>query len=504
MNAVAFLAEIAAAAPDRPALISLAPARSISFAELDTFTARLSTELSRAGIKRGDRAALLAPVSINFYACLLALARLGAAAVILEPKAGLTAFNRAAVLAGPQAIIGSRGGLWLRWLSPALRSIRLRLELPEHSPQMLSRPAGQPWLANFEDAPDVLALMAFTAGDLPRAVAYTHRILAAQHDALARVLPGRAGDKDLPGSPLDVLHNLASGIPSVLPGFLFLRRMPLVLETALANLGRQGITTASGPPAYWRPIAEYCLANGRSLALRRIAVVGAPASSRLVELLRQASPRAEIVCVYGRLEAGPIAVLDAAELAGKTAALTARGAGLALGQPAPGVQVRIRDGAGQDQAADAPGEIWVAGPHIAGTVADAPREAGWHRLGDAGYRDRIGRLWLLGRSTALIARSGEILYPVPVEAAVETLPFVRRAAFVGVPDPKLGQRAALVVELEPRQPDDWQLQLRALCDRYAWPVDEVWAVPRLPVSTRDEGQVDYARLKRDLSKKGQE
>src|SRR6185436_4584774 len=99
MNAAAFLAEVAAAAPDRPALISLAPARSLSFAELDTFTARLSTELSRAGLKRGDRLALLAPVSINFYACLLALARLGAAAVVLEPKNGLPAFNRAAALA---------------------------------------------------------------------------------------------------------------------------------------------------------------------------------------------------------------------------------------------------------------------------------------------------------------------------------------------------------------------------------------------------------------------
>jgi acyl-CoA synthetase (AMP-forming)/AMP-acid ligase II len=283
-----------------------------------------------------------------------------------------------------------------------------------------------------------------------------------------------------------------------------LRRRPLVFEIALANLGRQGITTASGPPAYWRPIAEYCLANGRSLALRRIAVVGGPATPRLLELLRQASPRAEIVCVYGRLEAGPIAALDAAEITGKTAALTARGAGLALGQPAPGVKIRIRDGAGQDQAADAPGEIWVAGQHIAGTMTDAPREAGWHRLGEAGYHDRIGRLWLLGRASALITRAGEILYPVPVEAAVETLPFVRRAAFVGVPDAKLGQRAALVVELEPRQPADWQSQLRALCDRYAWPVDEVWAVPRLPASPRDEGQVDYARLQRDLGKKGQE
>src|SRR5205085_6261348 len=141
-----------------------------------------------------------------FYACLLALARMGAAAVLLDPKAGLPAFNRAAELAAAQAIVGSRGGLWLRWLSPALRKITLRLELPEHSPQMSGGPTGQPWMANFEDAPNALALMTFTYGDAPHAVAYTHRALAAQHDALARVLPTRSGDKDLAHSPLDVLH----------------------------------------------------------------------------------------------------------------------------------------------------------------------------------------------------------------------------------------------------------------------------------------------------------
>ena len=504
MNAAAFLSEVAAAAPDRPALISFDPARSLSFAELDTFTARLSTELSAAGIKPGQRVALLAPISINYYACLLALARLGAVAVLLEPKAGWRRFNQAAELSGVQAIIGSRAGLWLRWVSPALRGVRLRLELPEHMPSAPGKPAGQPWLANYEDVPDGLAVLAFTTGDTPRAVAYTHRMLAAQHAALAKVLPWREGDKDLPGFPLLVLHNLASGIPSVLADFPFLRSKPLVPEEALVNLGRQGVTTASGPPAFWRPIAEYCLANGRSLALRRITIVGAPVSPRLVELLRQASPRADIVGVYGTLEAQPIAVLDAAEITARTAALTAKGAGIALGQPAPGVQVRVLDGAGQQQPSDAPGVIWVAGPHVAGSTGVAPEAPAampaWHALNDAGYRDRTGRLWLLGPASALISRAGETLYPVPVEAAVETLAFVRRAAFVGVPDLKLGQRAALVVELEPHQPDDWQGQLRALCGHHAWPVDEIWAVARLPAA-RGDGQTDYARLQHDLAKK---
>ena len=57
----------------------------------------------------------------------------------------------------------------------------------------------------------------------------------------------------------------------------------------------------------------------------------------------------------------------------------------------------------------------------------------WHAMGDQGYRDEEGRLWLLGRRHSVIHRPGGRIYPVPVEAAVEALPAVRRAALLDLP-----------------------------------------------------------------------
>ncbi|WP_054696243.1 AMP-binding protein [Geotalea toluenoxydans] len=55
----------------------------------------------------------------------------------------------------------------------------------------------------------------------------------------------------------------------------------------------------------------------------------------------------------------------------------------------------------------------------------------WHRTGDSGYFDDRGRLWLLGRTSAVIKDHHGELYPFAVECAVRQLPGVLRAALIG-------------------------------------------------------------------------
>ena len=511
---------MAGACPNRAALVfsNSRHTRSITFAELDARAARLADGLYAAGLREGHRAIVLAPVSLELYVCLVALMRLGAAAVFLDPQAGRQGLDRAAALAGAQAFIGSPKALWLRWISPSLRRVSLHFRVSGYGPGSLGRLArlagSRTEIADL--LPEAPALITLTGGSTrsagPRAVLRSHRLLAAQHAALAHALPVQPGDVDLPAFPVAVLHNLASGITSVMPDYPFRRPEAVRPARVLRQIDQHGVTTASGSPAYWRPIAEYCRSQGRTLSLRRIVTGGAPISPRLIQELRRAAPLAEIICLYGSTEAEPVAVMPAQEFTAETARLTAEGAGIPLGHPVPDIALRVLNASGREQPAGEAGEIWVTGPHVAlaglgepsaqaGARPQAPG-VGWHPMGDVAYRDACGRLWLVGRVHTLITRAGRVLFPVCVEAAVEMLGFVRRAALVGLPDAHLGERAVLVVELDRQsgRPHDWLDQVRAVCARHDWPVDDIRTLSRLPLDARHNARIDYPRLGRGLLK----
>jgi acyl-CoA synthetase (AMP-forming)/AMP-acid ligase II len=111
----------------------------------------------------------------------------------------------------------------------------------------------------------------------------------------------------------------------------------------------------------------------------------------------------------------------------------------------------------------------------------------WHRTGDAGYFDRHGRLWLLGRSAHRVSDDAGELYPFAVEAAASDVPGVARSAFV-----RHRGRRVLVVE-----PDrDLPLPRQQLMSRLAWArLADVQIVERIPVDKRHNAKVDYPALR---------
>jgi acyl-CoA synthetase (AMP-forming)/AMP-acid ligase II len=529
VNIALLLTEAVRASPDRPALI-LADDSVATFRDVEALSSRLAGGLFDLGLRAGDRAIVLAPISLRLYTTLIALFRLGATAVLLDPQAFLRDLDRAAALAGAKAFIGSRQALWLRWLSPALRRVPLCLSADGDQPGSLQDLAchASPRTEIADVDPETPALITFTGGNTdaagPRGVLRTHRLLIAQHHALARALPLEATDVDLPSFPVVTLHNLAANVTSVIPDFPFQHPAAVQPERILRQIGRFGVTTASGSPAYWRPIADHCLARGLTLPLRRLVTGGAPASPDLIRRLGRAAPRAEVLSVYGSTEAEPVAIMSGTRMTAEAAALTAKGAGIPLGFPIAGINVRIL-GQGlerqTEQREGEPGEIWAAGNHVArgyyaNPRADAanflkegsnpgPPEADevWYRMGDVGYKDAQGCLWLVGRVNTTIIRGGQVLYPLPVESVGETLAFVGRAALVGLPNERLGERAVLAVQFKPgvEKPRDWQARLRAVCAACGWPLDEVRAVSRIPVDARHNARIDYARLRQRLSRR---
>jgi bile acid-coenzyme A ligase len=72
---------------------------------------------------------------------------------------------------------------------------------------------------------------------------------------------------------------------------------------------------------------------------------------------------------------------------------------------------------------------------------------GWETLGDMGYVDEDGYLFLADRRVDMIVTGGENVFPAEVEAALDQHPDVRSSAVIGLPDDDLGQRVHAIVDV---------------------------------------------------------
>ena len=118
------------------------------------------------------------------------------------------------------------------------------------------------------------------------------------------------------------------------------------------------------------------------------------------------------------------------------------------------ILLRIVDDDGNDVPQGEPGEIIVKGPTIFLKYWNKPEETqkafqgGWFHTGDMGKRDEEGFLYIVGRKIDLIISSGENIYSVEVERAIESIQQVAEAAAVAMPDPKRGEVVAAFILLK--------------------------------------------------------
>ena len=122
-----------------------------------------------------------------------------------------------------------------------------------------------------------------------------------------------------------------------------------------------------------------------------------------------------------------------------------------VGKPLLG-QVHICDDDGTELPAGEAGTIWFSGTakfnyhNDPAKTAAAFNAEGWSTLGDMGFLDAEGYLYLADRRTDLILSGGVNIYPREVEDALALHPGVADVAVVGVPDEDMGQRVHAVIQ----------------------------------------------------------
>lgn len=124
-----------------------------------------------------------------------------------------------------------------------------------------------------------------------------------------------------------------------------------------------------------------------------------------------------------------------------------------VGHPPPGVRVKVVDDTGAEVPAGTQGEIMIqtdVGSLV--TYQNRPEameelcRGDWLTLGDIGYCDADGFLWICDRKKDLVISGGVNIFPAELEQAAAQLPQVRDCVAFGIPDRDLGEALALVIE----------------------------------------------------------
>ena len=132
------------------------------------------------------------------------------------------------------------------------------------------------------------------------------------------------------------------------------------------------------------------------------------------------------------------------------------------------VEIMIVDDDGQPAPANTPGEIVTRGPNTSvGLFGDETRTAatyrpdGFVKSGDIATLDDDGYLTMVSRKKEIIIRGGLNIAPREIEELLVAMPEIERAAVIGLPDERLGERMCACVVLRPGA----QIDLRTVVDR---------------------------------------
>ena len=123
-----------------------------------------------------------------------------------------------------------------------------------------------------------------------------------------------------------------------------------------------------------------------------------------------------------------------------------------VGKPTADRRLRVLDADGNECPPGQVGEIFMLpakGPGTTYRYLGAETQAtddGWESLGDLGWLDEDGYLFMADRKTDMIVSGGVNVYPAEVEAALDAHPDVRSSAVIGLPDDDLGQRIHAIVD----------------------------------------------------------
>ncbi len=470
MNTTEFLTITNAICPDRTA-ISFEGKR-YSYAELTERVNRLADSLSKLGVQKGDRVAILQTNCNQYVEAYFATAKLGGIFVPLNFRAKQEELNY--LLNNAEASVLFVGAPYfdlVNSIRSELPSIKHYIGIDGKAENMLNYDEllalGSPEEKTFAEInDDDFTVLMYTAGTTgrPKGVPQSHNSYVVY--VLQNVSPP---DPDIPpetnliSMPLYHVAGMQAMLAAVYGGRTMALMRQFDTKEWFETAQREKVTRVMLVPTMLKRIVDDPDFDKYDLSSIRIITYGAAACPYevLKKTIERFPGRALINAFGGTETSSTIAMLRAEDqiITGKETEeekeKKLKRLATSIGKPLDDVEIQIRDEEGRVLPVGEIGEVVARGPRIMkGYWRDEEKTKkaftpdGWYRTGDLGYMDEEGYIYLCGRADDLIVRGGENISPEEVENVLYSHPKIEEAAVIGVPDLEWGQQPRAIVVLK--------------------------------------------------------
>lgn len=451
--------------PEKLAAIDQATGRRFTYGEFNARAGQLAAYLQRTwGVQAGDRLAILAKNSTEYFEFQFACVKLGALMLPLNWR-----------LAEPELLFilndaGAKGIVYdaeFETRVPALvasSSVEGRLRIDSFGLGVDDAPSYEDAIAavsvvtrmNPQTTHDTPMTIMYTAGTTghPKGVLITHGMTL--WNAINISTPA--------GLSFESVHYVV--LPTFHTGGLNLYANPLFHHGGTNIIARQfepalmlqtlmddqiGVTHVFGVPSIYLFLSQH--PDFATADLSRIMSWGCGGAPMPVALLETYAKKGIIVQLgFGMTETSPtVFLIDKARALKKP---------LSVGKPLLHTRVRVVRDDFSDVEPNEVGEVVISGPNITPGYWNRPDanensftidEFGsrWLHSGDAGTVDDEGCIYIVDRYKDMYISGGENVYPAEVEQVLYQVEGVAEAAVIGVPDDKWGESGMAILVLKP-------------------------------------------------------
>ena len=531
----------------------------LTFSQLNYESAQVAQSLLDWGVKPGAKALVMVRPSPELFIVTFGLLRAGIIPIMIDPGMDRSSLKECIATAAPEIFIGiPLAHLARRLFRWGRASIQRTVMVPEDEGSSVLAWLTKKWANRHisdlirgnvdaghvhQSDPHATAAILYTSGSTgtPKGAVYLHRHFVEQVKLLKGLYDFRRGAVDVPTFPLFALFDPALGMTAAFPRMDYSAPASANPEEIFSVIEDFGAENMFCSPALLRVLAQAVHPEEvRLKSLKRVISAGAPVPPAEMKTFRSnCHANAEIYTPYGATEALPISSISCEEVVktGEQGQLSGRG--VCVGRLAPGVHLRVirvthdaiqnwddaellegvissKQSLNPDNVADLVGELVIysgsttqmyferpegdALAKISGAppgVTTLPGQSVSHRMGDLGYFDQEGRLWLCGRKSHIVdienTQGGCIQrwLPLCVEGILNGVKGVRRTALI-----PHQEGPAVCVELDSSVPwEQVEVELSKRCRKQSElkGISGFLIVPEFPVDTRHN-----AKIKREI------